>query len=261
MVADIRTKYVDKECMTTHLHDLNLRMINKAMTIAILTAIPGAMAVEDQCEAGCEGEKLKPMQSGNFPWLLTSLVVVLCSIAYLIGWCVGRRKGACQTAAEGPREATTGTKLTQTEEHAEPGSGEPSRSEQRSVGESVPRTERGETQQRQEPVAVPRFEEQRYITREVHRLYEVYTVGELRELLVRRGLGLKSGYTRKEELVENARISSPAEMQVLTQLTNELKDRGIDVKWRARMLASGRDIQEMVRTTAEVVNYLRERLC
>eukprot|EP00959_Pyramimonas_sp_CCMP1952_P305258 6388071-Pyramimonas_sp.AAC.1 len=101
--------------------------------------------------------------------------------------------------------------------------------------------------------------EQKYITREVQRLYEVNTVGELRELLVERGLALKEGYTRKEALVESAGRSSPTEMQVITQLTNELMDHGIDVKWPARMLASGRDLQRMLTTTAEV-NRLRGRL-
>ena len=48
---------------------------------------------------------------------------------------------------------------------------------------------------------------------------------------------LTGGYIRKEQLVEDAVRSSPTEMQILTQLTNELKDHGTDVKWRGRMLA------------------------
>ena len=96
------------------------------------------------------------------------------------------------------------------------------------------------------------------MTREVHRLYEVYTVGELSELLVERGVKLKGGYTAKEQLVESAAVSSPTEMQLVTQLTSELKDHGIDVKWRARMLASGREIQRKLVATTEVVNRLRE---
>ncbi|CAK0845688.1 unnamed protein product, partial [Prorocentrum cordatum] len=194
MVADILTKYVDKETMATHLRELNLRMAGAAMMLSTLLAIPGAAAAKDQCEMDYEGEKLEAVQSRVSPWLLVSLVVVLCIIAYLCGWCVGR------------------------------------------------------------------LEEQKYITWEVQRLYEVYTVGELWELLVEWGLVLKEGYTRKEELVESAGRNSPTEMQVITQLTNEWKDHGVDVKWRARMRASGRDIQRMLTATAEVMNCLRERL-
>ena len=103
------------------------------------------------------------------------------------------------------------------------------------------------------------LDDKKYVTREVHRLYEVYTVGELRDLLVARGVKLNAGYTAKEQLVLKAAESSPMEMQKVAQLTNDLKDRGIDVKWRARMLASGREIQRMLDTTTEVVSRLRER--
>ncbi|CAK0818428.1 unnamed protein product [Prorocentrum cordatum] len=49
------------------------------------------------------------------------------------------------------------------------------------------------------------------------------------------------------------------EMQLVTQMTNELKDHGIDVKWQALMLASGRRIKNMLATTTEVLNCLQER--
>eukprot|EP00959_Pyramimonas_sp_CCMP1952_P095276 1992325-Pyramimonas_sp.AAC.1 len=103
MVADILTTYADEESMATHLHELNLRMTGAAMTLSTLPVIPGAAAAKDQCEMDCEGEKLEAVQSGVLPWLLVSLVVVLCIIAYLCGWCVGRHKAVSQTAEEGPR--------------------------------------------------------------------------------------------------------------------------------------------------------------
>ncbi|CAK0891517.1 unnamed protein product [Prorocentrum cordatum] len=219
MVADVLTKYVNKESMATHLHELNLRMTDAAMMVSTLLVIPGAVAANDQCEMDYGGEKLEAVQSGDFPWLLASLVVVLCSIAYLCGWCVGRHKAVSRTAEEGPRAALIGERHQHREEYAE--------------SKQQPSMQAG---------------------------WRSYTVGELRELLVERGLVLKDGYTRKEELVESAGRSNPTEMQVITRLTNEWKDHGIDVKWRARMLASGRDIRRMLTATAEVMNRLRERL-
>eukprot|EP00959_Pyramimonas_sp_CCMP1952_P368718 7723421-Pyramimonas_sp.AAC.1 len=119
MVADILTKYVDKECMTTHLHELNLRMSGAAVLLSTLPAIPGAAAARDQCEVDCEGEKLEAVRSGVIPRLLVSLVVVLCTIAYLCGWYVGRRKAVSQTAEEGPRAASIGERHQQHEGYAE----------------------------------------------------------------------------------------------------------------------------------------------
>ena len=179
-----------------------------------------------------EGEKLAAVQSGNFPWLLASLAAALCVLAYLAGWYVGRHKVASRTAGEDPRAAPIGERRQQPQEHVEP------RLEERPKGQ---------------------VEECKYLKTEVHRLYEVYTVAELRELLAARGMVLRGGYLKKELLVDSAMWTSPVEMQMITQLTNELKTYGIDVKWRGRMLATGRDIQDMIATTAEVVNRLRER--
>ena len=163
------------------------------------------------------------------------MVIVLCSLAYLVGWYMGRHKATSWTAEEDPRAALIGEKQHRHEKHMEP------------------------MQQMPEEQTAQRLSYQTYKTREVHHLYEAFTVGELRDLLVERGVRLKAGYTRKEELVELASTTSPAEMEVITRLTNELKDYGIDVRWQARMLASGRRIKKMLHTTAEVVNHLRER--
>ncbi|CAK0910398.1 unnamed protein product [Prorocentrum cordatum] len=261
MVADILTKYVDKDSMAKHLHELNLRMAGTAMVLSTLLATPSAAATSEQCRMVDEGEKLGAGQSGGFPWLLVSLIFVLCLIAYLNGWYVGRRKATSQTAERGPRAAPRGEK-TQHED--------PIESRQRPPQASTPRP----TAKRLEEDRKPRQEspeertawrssdyinEQEYTTREVHRLYETYTVGELRDLLVERSMRLKEGCTRKEELVETASATSPMEMQLVTQMTNKLKDHGIDVKWQARMLASGRRIKKMLATTTEVLNCLQER--
>ncbi|CAK0790038.1 unnamed protein product [Prorocentrum cordatum] len=205
MVADILTKYVDKDSTATHLHELSLRMTGAAMVASTPPAIPGARAAEDQCEMGYEGEKFEAVQSGVSPWLLVSLVVVLCSIAHLCGWYVGRHKVVAQTAEEDPRAALIGERHRHHEEYAE-------------------------SKQQQSMQAGWRLEERKSIMREVQRLYEVYTVGELRELPVERGPLLKDGYTREGELVESAGRSSPTEMQVITQLTTEWKDHGIDAR-------------------------------
>ncbi|CAK0848098.1 unnamed protein product, partial [Prorocentrum cordatum] len=229
MVADILTEYVDKDSMATHLHELNLRMARAPMIVATLAMNSGVARAEDQCVTSLEIEKQTLEQSEPFPWLLLSLAVVLCSVAYLVGWHMGRRKAVARTVEEGPRVAMVGRNWT-------PHGG------------------------LSELKVHPNLDDKKQITREVHRLYGAYTVDELRELLGRRGLVLKRGYTKKEELIENARDTSPTEMHILTQLTMELKDHGIDVKWRARMLASGDDINNMITTTTEVVDRLRELL-
>ncbi|CAK0804855.1 unnamed protein product, partial [Prorocentrum cordatum] len=208
-------------------------MTGAAMMPSTPPATPGAAAAKDQCEMDNAGEKLEAVLPGVFQWLLVSVVVVLCMIAHLCGWCVGRRKAVLQTAEEDPRAALIGERHRHHEGCAE-------------------------SKQQQRTQAIWRLEEHKYITREVQRLYEVHAVGELRELPVERVLALKDGYARKEELVESAGGSSPTEMHVITQLTNEWKDHGIDVKWRPRMLASGRDIQRMLTAAAEVMNRLRE---
>ncbi|CAK0861483.1 unnamed protein product, partial [Prorocentrum cordatum] len=242
MMADILTKYVDKDSMAKHLHELSLRMTGMAMR-----------RVDD------EGETLGAGQLRGFPWLLVSLIFVLCLIAYLAGWYVGRRKAASQTAERGPRAAPRGER-TQHEDPVEPRQRPPEASS------PMPTARRLEedTESRQEPPeertawrSSDYTNEQKYTTREVHRLYETYTVGELRGLLVERNARLMAGYTRKEELVETASETSPMEMQVVAQLTNELKDHGIGAKWQARMLASGRRINKMVATTTEVLDRLQ----
>ena len=70
-----------------------------AMAVGTLLLVPIVDAAKEECQEmmGDENDKQSAEQLG-FPWLLTSVVIVLCFMAYLCGRCVNGSDGASSGA-------------------------------------------------------------------------------------------------------------------------------------------------------------------
>ena len=76
-------------------------------------------------------------------------------------------------------------------------------------------------------------------------------------MLVVRRLSLQKGYIKKAELVKMALDSHPEKLKALIAFQTELKEIGLEVKWRSRGLATADDAKKMVQKLAENVDHLQ----